>query len=125
MTTPVNPRLSKLLKEKGFDVKDRTKYQMYGSQVVPQLEPYDDIKWDIYKDYCLAPTIGDVVMWVYEKHGIWIGVDKTFSKEFFYNIVTDNEHDSKESKDLYNSPIEAYEEAIEYFLNKLIQQCTN
>lgn len=59
-------------------------------------------------------------MWLYEKHSIWVGVDKTFSKEFFYNIVTNNEHNSKESKDFYSLPTEAYEAAIEYTLNNLI-----
>ena len=67
-----------------------------------------------------APAIFETVMWIYEKHDIWINVDKTFSKEFFYIIITDNEHTSKESKKLFNSPTEAYEAAILYTLKNLI-----
>lgn len=123
MTTPVNPRLSKLLKEKGFDVEDRTKYQMYGSQVVPQLEPYDDIKWDIYKDYCLAPTIGDVVMWVYEKHGIWIKVEcpeNSVNNDWVSYIHKVGKYECLYASHIVNSPTKAYEAAIEYVLKNLI-----
>jgi hypothetical protein len=111
MNTPVSFEIAKLLKEKGFDVKNRTQYQMYGTQNIPQLEPYNDTKWNIYKDYYSAPTIADVAMWLYEKHGIWISVDliddSTIFRHSFSNID-------------FKSPTEAYEAAIDYTLNNLI-----
>ena len=62
---------------------------------------------------CSAPTIAEVVMWLYEKHGDWISVvkfEKYSSCTFRHNCLF------KE----YNSPTEAYEAAIEYTLKNLI-----
>ena len=124
MITPVNPELAKLLKEKGFDVKDRTKYEMYGGQVIPQLEPYNDTKWNIYKDYHLAPIIAEVVMWLYEKHGIWISVQHRINGEDYVEFESNIRGKFKHSLNLhnnFNSPTEAYEAAIEYTLKNLIK----
>lgn len=95
MNTPVNFELAKLLKEKGY-------------RILP----------DFKSSY---PTIAEVVMWLYEKHGIWISVDWTvFFKEkvWFYSIRQKNQ--SSKLKRLFNSPTEAYEAAITYTLTKLI-----
>lgn len=75
----------------------------------------------------LAPTIAEVVMWLYEKHGIWIRVTPIpYSKHLTHwrwehmstNYATRNLRWKKE-KD-YISPTEAYEAAILYTLNNLI-----
>jgi hypothetical protein len=79
-------------------------------------------------------TIGDIVMWLYEKHGIWISVECDCYGELWYSSLYSaskrlwedidkrhkvisahhsfpNEHDTS---------IKAYEAAIEYTLNNLI-----
>jgi hypothetical protein len=70
MTTPVTFEIAKLLKEKGFDNESAHYYNEKGEMLFdtyfPSLQP---TKPDVYYD---APTLVDVVMWLYEKHGIWI-----------------------------------------------------
>ena len=86
------------------------------------------------------PTTADVVMWLYEKHGIWINVCPTIIEYnsrkdcigFIYLITklkTYLENGKMYGNDdkgifsnsyYYNSPTEAYESAIEYTLNNLI-----
>ena len=70
MNTPVSFEIAKLLKEKEFNI--------------PQLYFYidGDISWKVDNTRCrnqiegeyAAPTIVEVVMWLYEKHGIWIEI---------------------------------------------------
>lgn len=125
MNTPVSFELAKLLKEKEY--KDKN---MLGTVRLSEPEYYDhngiihNIK-DIFeeKDYKIedcfnAPTISDVVMWLYEKHEIWIGVEASDDFTMFCFRVRKKEV-SRLSFD-YNSPTEAYEAAIEYTLNNLI-----
>ena len=79
-----------------------------------------------------APTIADVIDWIYTKYGIWIKVDVA-SKDFWHpsviNIKNGNflVHPSFVSQKfiekngrIFNSPTEAYESAINYVLNNLI-----
>ena len=70
-------------------------------------------------DMPVQPTIGDVVMWLYKKHGIWIEVIETdlFNKFFFQIKRKDN---TRLKNGDFNSPTEAYEAAIEYVLTNLI-----
>lgn len=103
MNTPVNSTIIQLLKEKNeiFDVTSTLDY----------------------------PTIADVVMWLYENHGIWVSV-KTIkwnyehnTIRFNYNICKFNHNNSSDITDVvydFNSPTEAYEVAIEYTLKNLI-----
>lgn len=78
------------------------------SGMLSKVIPYPNESTAIYYS---APTISDVVMWLYEKRGIWISVnsidDSTIFRHCFSNID-------------FNSPTEAYEVAIEYTLTKLI-----
>lgn len=85
-----------------------------------------------------APTIAEVVMWLYEKHGIWIDVyynSKYKSWDYEYTNInwSQEEVDKKLEEDIhnlldnifnakikYNSPTEAYEAAIEFTLKNLI-----
>jgi len=129
MNTPVNFELAKLLKEKGFDEWTKTWHQR-GDGVVGCVEGKRDFynrKGDVYTS---APTISEVVMWLYEKHGIWIVINphkgeddlgKPFM-EFDPEVWSfTNKCILHNTKLLYfNSPIEAYEAAIEYTLNNLI-----
>ena len=71
---------------------------------------------------CSAPTIAEVVMWIYEKHNIWISVDRYLDPEesddfrYGYNIYYIDDYFGRG----YTTPTEAYEGAIEYTLNQLI-----
>lgn len=73
-----------------------------------------------------------VVMWLYEKYGIWINVwsdtnlnlsEYKDKAKWFYVINCDllNCYDDKgKNKQLLNSPTDAYQAAIEYTLKNLI-----
>ena len=113
MNTPVKFELAKLLKEKGFTFRKREIHY----NPVNGFTKYEDI----------APTIAEVVMWLYEKHGIWIRVTPKPYSHFlthwrWEHMSTDYSTRNcgwKKVKD-YMTPTEAYEAAIEYTLTKLI-----
>ena len=118
MNTPVSFEIAKLLKEKEFNI--------------PQLYFYidGDISWKVDNTRCrnqiegeyAAPTIAEVVMWLYEKHGIWIwvaGYKRKNNRTYFdYYFSIDKLNDK--SSNFFNSPTEAYSQAIEYTLKNLI-----
>ena len=73
-----------------------------------------------------APTIAEVVMWLYENHGIWISVESAiiFGEWYFnYKYLQFNKSLQyvKDDGFRHNSPIEAYEAAINYCLEHLIK----
>lgn len=118
MNTPVSYKLAKLLKEKGFDEQNLTIYQ--DGEVLLLRSTISNSQFMTSRNYT-APTIAEVVMWLYEKHGIWIGVqpnepyvDDDWCFIIFKNLKNNN------SLEGYNSPTEAYERGIEYTLNNLI-----
>lgn len=95
MTTPVKFELAKLLIQKEYDL-------------------HPDFK-DSY------PTIAEVVMWLYEKYGIWVSVNREPESGVFFFSVDKNKGDFFFDKgDDYSSPTESYEAAIEYCLTNLI-----
>jgi hypothetical protein len=118
MNKPINYPLDKLCKEKGFD------------------EPCPNLYYQPEK--CKKPTIADVVMWLYEKHKIWITVNylpkyKIWDYQYTNINWSEEEVASKLKQDVndllddlfqpkgkFNSPTEAYEAAIEFTLTKLI-----
>lgn len=71
-----------------------------------------------------APTVSEALMWLYEKHGVWIWVQpfKDHAADVndpYYaqmNVWKKGVTASRE----YGSPTEAYEAAIEYALQNLI-----
>ena len=104
MKTPVSFEIAKLLKEKDeiFDVTSTLDY----------------------------PTIAEVVMWLYEKHRIWISVytmetwpngnerKQLFDyslKQMRFGLI-----DISKKPEEFNSPTEAYEASIEFTLKNLI-----
>ena len=121
MDTPVSFELAKLLKEKEFEDKV---HQYYRDGKLVKLSSDANI---IFANMFAAPTIAEVVMWLYEKHGIWVYCE--INKDKFYakakkvksnwrrvvSGVVNNENI------LFNSPTEAYEAGIEYTLNNLIK----
>ena len=126
LNKPVGFTTAKLLKAKRFDEKIKHAYV--------NTAPFSESK-DELSEYILpqnhnkkehrtsAPTIAEVVMWLYEKHGIWIQpfiLNKTFAwkveeikREITWCLF------SQQDKG-YNSPTKAYEAAIEHVLTKLI-----
>jgi hypothetical protein len=115
MNTPVNFEIAKLLKEKGFDNESAHYYNEKGELLFdvdfPSLQP---TKPDVYYN---NPTIAEVVMWLYEKHRIWISVlqhTKSGKGIYFESVINVMTFSG------YNSPTEAYEAAIEYTLKNLL-----
>jgi hypothetical protein len=112
MNTPINFELAKLLKEKGFD--ENHEYMVFTSV---ETEKYPE------GELVLKPTIAEVVMWLYKKHGIWIQVfilNKTFAwKVQDVNTLVITCLYAQQDKG-YNSPTEAYKAAIEFTLENLI-----
>ena len=136
MNTPVNFELAKLLKEKGFN--DQTlhfytkpKSKMFGIDEHNRYYNIVNTPKKLYtcgehsvadiKNVYSAPTIADVVMWLYEKHGVWIETPFWDSK-FRIKIINTIEEKLLRGIDFegYNSPTEAYEAAIKYCLTELI-----
>ena len=124
MNTPLSFPLAKLLKEKGFDDYCDKKYI---AQCLWQ-NPYNREKYrntEIHKNSSdvSAPTIAEVVMWLYEKHEIWI-YTRPFSSGYFHGYIVDNSGEMKEAINNvnFNSPKEACEAAIEYVLKNLINE---
>ena len=136
MITPVDYKTAVLLKEKGFDLPCRGRihgshFHLIKNNEIPKNvstyynEPFAPIiDWNNavgeVNVYLSLPTITEVVMWLYEEHGIWIVVDNYTNEEdiiWFYNYKTKDRESMQEG---YDSPTEAYMAAINYVLNKLI-----
>jgi hypothetical protein len=97
MTTPVKFELAKLLKKKGFEQ-----------------NPMKHINQATMEGTLVFPTIVEVIMWLYEKHGIWIEVNTDVNGKFYWLLK-----ELKASQNNYNSPTEAYEAGIYYVLSKI------
>lgn len=83
---------------------------------------YKDFNFKTSEDFISAPTIAEVVMWLYEKYGIWVEIRFADDyKIFFYDIINTKNLKAITSKSVshFNSPTEAYENAIEYVLVNL------
>jgi hypothetical protein len=88
MNTPVSYPIAKLLEgfPVGFEVKVRPIYYfdksihtgsyMYNTNGVLELCTMPEV--GLKNGWIDSPTIADVVMWLYEKHGIWISVKKDY-----------------------------------------------
>lgn len=126
MNSPVNRKLSKLLKDKHSDIRCLY-YWLENSDVsVPtRTESCIEMNWNAYtSNYRIsAPTIGQVVMWLYKKHGVWIEVRRTshYKEIRFQSYI--NEKPLVGDLGGYVSheePSMAYEAAIEHALDNLI-----
>ena len=117
----VSFKLAKLLKEKGFD-EVTGKYWAKINQ--SDLEVVLNKDWMIHKWNSLnkpiwsAPTIAEVVMWLYEKHDIWIWVERCSTQFRPYAEEIGDERFGKWEGHKYNSPTEAYEAAITFIVEK-------
>lgn len=121
MNKEVSFELAKLLKEKRFNGKYKKAY-MYRHEG-HKMNSYKGILVDapLHCDIS-APTIAEVVMWLYKKHGIWIEVKSPdYSKELWsFAIHKPYKFGSYGDGTGYNSPTEAYEAAIKHILIRLL-----
>ena len=123
MNTTVNFEISKLVKKKGYDnVTDLIYMTNHTKEVL--FENINGLKHsDGNNPFCSAPTIAEVVMWIYEKYGVWISVDMIFveNQTYFYYIITESKDDVIDiQSEKYDTATEAYSSAIEYTLKNLI-----
>lgn len=122
MNTPVNFEIAKLLKEKGYNQWSAKWYSVEGSCY--NENEFDNCRGYIPTEDCNAPTIAEVVMWLYEKHGIWVYIsDNSARLGFRYQIqrLKNLGENNFSSERKFNSPTEAYTAAIEYTLKNLIK----
>lgn len=115
MNKEVNFEIAILLQENGFDEVCRF-YRKDNVSLSDCYQTNDFLKPGYYP----APTIAEVVMWLYEKHGIWIYIKQGYKWEWYIETVA-NHPELKYNDGLEDSPTEAYEEAIIYTLENLIQ----
>lgn len=125
MTTHVNFSTAKLLKEKEFQEPCSRYYivdfQNFKADGVLYNCGIPVIRRKNQPHLCNAPIIAEVVMWLYEKHGIWIEVNLG-DYGFYWTVMSKDKNIIAESKyrNVFNSPTETYETAILYTLNNLI-----
>ena len=128
--------IAKLLKGKGFDKSGYLQNVWLGNRYEGKYPKVKEIPVFGLGATSVLPTIAEVVMWLYEKHGIWIAVDwmtrtKPYKSGFYSNLRgttkplnQDNFISINNTKspgyEVFNSPTEAYEAAIEYTLKNLI-----
>jgi hypothetical protein len=141
MNKPITFEIAKLLKDKGIDIQCWNFYtkpnsKMFGIDEHYRNYPIKNTSKKLYtvgehavlnfKNLFYAPTIAEVVMWIYEKHGIWISVTKDITVNwannyFNYYILSPNKTTGSNIGGTQpNTPTEAYLAAIEYTLNNLI-----
>ena len=93
-------------------------YKHYYDGTIEELDSMNKDNQHLYSE------IMQIIMWLYEKHGIWIVVNFANKTQWYFdcNKIGFDGKDKKlfQSNYNYNSPTEAYEAAIEYCLNKLI-----
>lgn len=119
MTTNVSFSISKLLKEKGFGEKTKS-YNEDGKLVNVSLSIR---RFNPERIYYPAPTIAEVVMWLYEKHGIWVSVEYMDDLFLFCFIVCTIKTNTDEMvQGGFDPPTEAYEAAFKYCLTNLIKE---
>ncbi len=117
MNTPVSFEIAKLLTHTDFNQKSVNKGYMIATG-----EESSDYTIDYINAKAIAaPTIADVVMWIYEKHGIWIISKKVNGlNKWFAQIYNNNSNDLCDTNIINISPTETYLAAIEHTLNNLI-----
>jgi hypothetical protein len=134
MDKPVSYELAKLLKEKKFDIP--TFYYYENEKLVePYLENGSSTDTDFRVDLSdlkelfnkwskkvSAPTIAEVVCWIYSKYDIWIEVNLAIYEDFRYTLMKNSNLKilHKMSDANFKTPEEAYESAIEYVLKEVI-----
>lgn len=126
MNTLINFELARVLKEKGFNTSVEKYYHKQdpdGKSYVVSLKSgiKENRNFHSYAWRYSAPTISEVVMWLYEKHKIWICVSvEPESGIFYFSVDKDKGSIFYDKGGDYYLPTEAYEAGIEYTLKNLI-----
>ena len=137
LNKPVDFTTAKLLKEKGYDGQCLNFYtkpnsKMFGIDEHYRNYPIKNTPKKLYtvgehavlniENVYFAPTIAEIVMWCFKKHGIWITVCVIGVDGFGYWL-----HDKGRKRlnpdnqgGYWLSPTEAYEAAIKHCLEKII-----
>ena len=135
MQEQLNLEIAKLLDKKGFNepcrylrigvsysIRNQKKGQLFEKRVVSMLKP---------ANMFLAPTLTEVVMWLYKKHKIWIRISCFEPNVFYPDIFNFNKKGNTAfSKDVHitfasnemrcKTPTKAYLLAIKHTLKNLI-----
>ena len=146
MNKHVNFETAKLLKEKGYFFKTPHFYTtenphsyhkdklsgvcilglLHSETLYKEYTEVDEesglLKYQLNPSIVHAPTIAETIMWFYEKHGIWIEVQcpDMPTELWSFNIHRFQKYGGYGDGNNFNSPTEAYQEAIKYCLTKLI-----
>jgi len=120
---------AKLLKEKGFDL--YCVFSYWNSELTSRTPGYaledgttsQENYWDFDRYY--APTIAEVVMWLYEKHGVWIYTWNSDINMIFKAWIQNLRNKGIDTIEvpnikIWNSPTEAYQAAILFCLENII-----
>lgn len=86
MDTPVILEISTILKEKGYN-KPCTHYYYNNILDSSVADNWNDLNG------CSAPTISEVVMWLYDNYKIWISVEVDINGFFNYYVTKYNPTD--------------------------------
>ncbi len=130
MTQPVSWTIAILLREKGFDEKCELGWYLPHPEIAKQnnVEPNT---WQLLPMHPLlnqrkAPTIAEVIMWVYEKHNIWVSIEQFNTDVFHFSTRhTKSEYYSvcpSGHRQDYPTPQKAGEAGIKYVLENLIRK---
>lgn len=128
MNTPISYKLAKLLKEKGFDEQS---FLIYLNGEIEELRSTISNSQCTTSGAYSAPIIVEVIMWFYKKHNIWISINNQLPRnekrfEGYVSKIILPPYDPKNLSqflhltELYNSPTEACEAAIEFVLKQCI-----
>lgn len=135
MNTHVSFEIAKLLKDKEFDTQTLHFYtkpnsKMFGIDEHGRYYPMKNKAKSLWttgnaaalkvENVYQAPTIAEVVMWLYEKHGVWVWVERYSTLFRPYAEEIGDERFVKWEGHKYSSPTEAYEKAIIYLLKQNI-----
>lgn len=121
LSKEVSYPLAKLLKGKEFDFFTKNHYfkdKLVVSDMVYKTNWNKFIDIDLDNDYYSAPTIAEVIDWIYEKHNIWISI-ASLSDCYIVKIYKKNNNIFCSIPPSINI-FELYEKAIEYTLKKIL-----
>ena len=119
MNTSVSLELAKCLKDKGINFPCEKRYNELGELTATKLDM--NMQPNNYSNSYAAPTIFEVVMWIYKKHEFWC---YTYTNGKIWHPCI--QHKFGDMAVLsgkignYNSPEESFEAAIKYCLTELI-----
>lgn len=128
MNREVSFEVAKLLKQVGYNLYHR--YSYWKGEITSHTPGYaledgttsQENYWEFERYY--APSIADVVMWLYKTHGVWIFSKK--EKALFQSYIQYPKPISNWFSKLYDSPDQAYEVAIKQCLTTLLKlTCTS